>query len=63
LNSQQKEERLETVKAIFTDVRYPTAEHKRGVIESLSNSGIDLDLIRAIANDVKRATGVHKHYS
>jgi hypothetical protein len=61
--SKTKQARLETVKEIFTDVRYPTAEHKQNVIQSLANSEVELDLIRSIANDMKRTTGIHGHYS
>lgn len=61
--SKTKQARLETVKAIFANVRYPTAEHKQKVIQSLANSEVELDLIRGIANDVKRTTGIHTHYS
>jgi hypothetical protein len=54
--------RLETVKSIFEDVSYPTVEHKQKVIQSLADSETELDLIRAIANDVKRTSGIHGHY-
>ena len=57
-----KQARLQTVEAIFADVRYPTVERKQKVIRSLVESGAELDIIRSIANDVKRTTGIHGHY-
>ena len=63
MTDKTKEARLDTVKEIFTDVRYPTIEHKQRVIQSLANAEVELDLIRSIANDLKRSQGLHHgHY-
>lgn len=64
MSDKTKEARLETVKALFEDIRYPTVEHKQRVIDSLVKSGVDIELIQNITNDLKRTQGLdHKHYS
>lgn len=51
------------IKTLFEDIRYPTIEHKQRVIDSLVRSGVDIELIREITNDLKRTQGLdHKHY-
>jgi hypothetical protein len=58
-----KHARLEQITNLLIDVRYPSIKHKQKVIENLAKSGVDIELIRDIANDLNRMQGLdHKHY-
>jgi hypothetical protein len=59
MSDKTKEARLEQITNIFDGIRYPSTEHKKGVIESLANSEVDIELVRSIANDLKRTQGFH----
>ena len=54
-----KQARLEQITNIFDGIRYSTNEHKKNVIDSLTNSNADIELVRSIANDLKRTQGLH----
>jgi hypothetical protein len=60
--SKTKQARLEQITDLLIDIRYPSTEHKQKVIQDLAKSGVDIELVRSIANDLKRNQGVHGHY-
>jgi hypothetical protein len=63
MSDKTKEARLQEVTNLFDGIRYPTVEHKQKVIESLVSSGVDIELVRSITNDLKRSQGLHhEHY-
>lgn len=63
MSDHTKEARLQEVTNLFDGIRYPTVEHKQKVIQDLVKSGVDIELVRSIANDLKRNQGLHHgHY-
>jgi hypothetical protein len=63
MTSKLKQARLDTITALYKDIKYPTAEQKQAVIDSLVNSNLEIDFIVNLADNIKAAQGIHHgHY-
>lgn len=62
MTSKLKQARLDTIKALYKDIKYPTAEQKQVVIDSLVNSNLEIDFIVNLADNIKTVQGLHGHY-
>jgi hypothetical protein len=57
-----KQERIKTVEALLSDIKYKSAEQRTDIVRSFAASNLDIPFIVDYAQQVKKAQGIHGHY-
>jgi hypothetical protein len=57
-----KQERIKTIEALLSDIKYKSAEDRQAAVNSWATSGLDIPFIVDYAQQVKKAQGIHGHY-
>ena len=57
-----KQERIKTIEALLSDIKYKNAEQHTNIVRSFAASNLDIPFIVNYAEQVKKAQGIHGHY-